>query len=130
MGQADPAKSTIVVVENDEDIRFLIVMALELDPGLHVLEASTALAALRKVGEKPRPDLLLIDNSLPDMDGIQLAEALKEVDVETPIPFAFITASVRERDLNRFKHSGAIGVIAKPFDPLTLAKSVKGLLLS
>lgn len=127
MGQAVPAKSTIVVVEDDEDIRFLIAMALELDPGIRVVQAGTASAALKKVREEPRTDLLLIDNNLPEMDGIQLAKDLQQVDDEKPIPFAFITASVRERDLDRFKASGATGVIAKPFDPLTLAKTVKRL---
>lgn len=120
--------STIVIVEDDDDIRTLAVMALELDPGLRVLQASSGTAALQTIIDEPRLSLILVDNGLPDMNGFELVDAIRQVCGDPALPFAFFTASVRDNDLHRYASAGAIGVISKPFDPLTLAQTVRKLI--
>lgn len=128
MGHNNRAIFTIVVVEDDDDIRTLAVMALELDPSFRVIEARTGAAALQTARTVAGLDLILVDLSLPDMDGFELADALQQIQTDATIPFAFFTASVREAELQRYKAAGARGVIAKPFDPLRLATTVRNLI--
>jgi CheY-like chemotaxis protein len=74
------------------------------------------------------PDLILIDNSLPDMDGIELARVIREQHPGLHERLAFFTAAVRDQDVERFLEAGARGIIRKPFDPLTLGSDVRRLL--
>lgn len=119
---------TILVVEDDDDIRTLAAMALELDPDFRVLQADSASVALQRIREERELALILIDRSLPDMDGFQLAEAIRQISDVPAIPFAFFTASVRDSDMHRYTAAGASGIISKPFDPLTLAQTVRNLI--
>jgi two-component system OmpR family response regulator len=65
-----------------------------------------------------QPDLLLLDMNMPLMDGVATLEQLRARGVTAPV--VFFTVRVGEADLALFKGLGAIGVIAKPFDPLKL----------
>ncbi|WP_277980170.1 response regulator [Sphingomonas phyllosphaerae] len=119
----------ILLVEDDPDVSAITVMALHLDPHLTVTSMSTGADALRHLQNSPKPDLILTDNNLPDMEGVALVKAVMASTSEAP-PVAFFTASVRSSDIARYKAAGAIGTIAKPFDPMGLAAQVRALLLS
>ncbi len=95
--------------------------------GVAVIQSSGT-AALQTIIDEPRLSLILIDNSLPDMNGFELVDAIRQVCGDPALPFAFFTASVRDNDLHRYASAGAIGVISKPFDPLTLAQTVRKLI--
>ena len=128
MGQSAPAAFTIMIVEDDPDIRSLVAMALGLDAGLKVVEAETGEAAMERLVKPPMPDLILIDLHLPDMDGFQLVKALELIHPGLTLHCAFLTASARQADIARFEASGVRGAIAKPFDALGLASHVRTLL--
>lgn len=116
-----------MLVEDDPDIGAIATLSLQLDPDLVVVAVPNGQAALDRLGETPRPDLILIDSHLPDMDGVTLSRLISER-LTAPIPIAFLTAAVRAVDRERYASTGAIGVIAKPFDPMSLAREVRGLL--
>ncbi|MBW6526475.1 response regulator [Sphingomonas sp. RHCKR7] len=119
----------VLLVEDDPDISAIVTLALHMAPDFSVVAVPTGGDAINHLSVAPRPDIILIDNNLPDMDGVALASAIRAADPDMP-PFAFLTASVRQADHDRFVASGALGVIAKPFDPISLATQVRALLRS
>ena len=119
----------ILLVEDDPDISAIAVMALHLDPALTVTSLRTGADALKQLQHSPIPDLILVDNNLPDMEGVALVAAIKAAMSEAPT-IVFFTASVRSSDIQRYTNAGAIGTIVKPFDPMSLAAQVRALLPS
>ncbi len=114
----------ILYVDDEEDIREVAVMSLELDPGFDVRTAASGAQALAEASAW-RPRLILLDVMMPQMDGVETLRRLRE-DAETAtIPVVFVTARTRAEDVARFIALGAAGVIAKPFDPMALAGEVR-----
>jgi CheY-like chemotaxis protein len=74
------------------------------------------------------PDLILLDVMMPIMDGPATLARLRETPAAAHIPVVFMTARAQTRELEHFRSLGAAGVIAKPFDPMTLAVSVRSYL--
>lgn len=64
------------------------------------------------------PDLLLLDVNMPELNGVETLERLRSRGVKAPV--VFFTVNVAAADIERFNGLGALGVIAKPFDPLKL----------
>lgn len=75
--------------------------------------------------QRAAPDLVLLDNTLPDIDGIKLLALIHNACWVMRGRVAFFTAAVRDHELARFKAAGAIGVVQKPFEPLALASTVR-----
>lgn len=119
---------SVLLVEDDPDIRAIAALGLGFDNKLDLAEADRGSIAMDYLRTAPAPDLILIDNSLPDMEGIELARMIREQHPSLHECLAFFTASVRDQDVERFLEAGARGVIRKPFDPLTLSSDVRRLL--
>lgn len=118
----------IAYLEDEPDIRTIAKIALE-DIGGFELDISTCgREAIRRMPDF-RPDLILMDVMMPDMNGIQTLRELKKNSVLATTPIVFMTAKVQQQELENYKKIGAIGVIAKPFDPLTLADQVRAILV-
>lgn len=116
----------ILYVDDEADIRTIVEMALALDPGMEVRLASSGQDVLEMLQQGAWiPDLALIDMLMPGMTGTDVMAALRERGWTANIPIVFVTASAWQRDIDRFVDAGALGVIAKPFDPLTLAETVR-----
>ena len=75
-----------------------------------------------------KPDAILLDAMMPDLDGIQTIAQLQSNPETKDIPTIFITAKAQASDRRRFYNAGAKGVINKPFDSLTLASQISGFL--
>jgi two-component system OmpR family response regulator len=117
----------ILYLDDEADIREVARMALELDSDLQV----TGLGDPRRlvsVAKEERPDLILLDFRMPGMDGLQVLEALQTSPEVANTPVVFLTASVQKHELRKLTEAGAMGVIEKPFDPLTIAERVKAYL--
>ncbi|MFW5947818.1 MAG: response regulator, partial [Gemmatimonadota bacterium] len=71
-----------------------------------------------------RPDLILLDVVMPELDGLATLEALRALPETADTPVIFLTARDRPEDVARLRDAGAMGVISKPFDPATLALEV------
>ncbi len=119
----------ILAVEDDPDIRMVILLALELDAHVEAIVVGSGAEALRCLADFPPPDLVLIDDHLPDTDGVALVAAMREAG-HGDVRFAYLTASIRDADRARFIAAGAVGVIAKPFNPLVLVWEIRNLLAS
>jgi len=113
-------------VEDEADIRAVAQLALESIGGFTVKTCSSGEEALREA-ETFAPDLLLLDVMMPGMDGPSTLRALREVSALAGVPVAFMTAKVQSAEIEYFKSLGARDVIAKPFDPMTLADQVRAL---
>lgn len=117
----------ILYVDDEPDLREVAAMSLELDPEFKVRDCGSGEAAL-KVAREWRPALILLDMMMPGMDGPATKLALAEQPETAAIPVAFITARTQADDVEALMALGASAVIAKPFDPMTLAAQVRALL--
>ncbi len=116
----------ILYVDDEEDIRTIVEMALGLDVDIELQSLSSgaeALALLDAAGFEP--DMALIDMMMPGMSGIELLGELRSRPATMELPIYFITASARSSDIARYSDLGANGIITKPFDPMTLAADIR-----
>jgi two-component system, OmpR family, response regulator len=116
----------VLYVEDEPDIQAVARLALEMVGGLTVQICSSGEEALR---ETPRfePQLILMDVMMPGMDGPGTLRALRERSLLDGVPVVFMTAKVQPREVAHYTALGALGVIAKPFDPMKLADQVREL---
>jgi CheY-like chemotaxis protein len=114
----------VLHVEDEPDIREVVKIALALDPEMAVKSCSNAAEALCEAAEW-RPDVILMDAVMPKMDGSEMFASLRRNMRTASIPVVFMTARAQQNEVDQFLALGAAGVIAKPFDPMTLAKSVR-----
>lgn len=118
-------KLKVIYVDDEPDIRTIIEMALALDPDLKVRIADSGRTALDIIDTGFTPDIALLDLMMPEMSGQELRRHLRAKPGFAALPIVFITASARQSDVDRYIAEGADGVITKPFDPLTLARTVR-----
>ena len=114
----------ILYVEDEPDIQAVARLALEHVGGFKVDVCSSGPEALERVSEV-RPDLILLDVMMPGMDGPSTLRALRDMEDIAAIPVIFVTAKVQSHEVAEYKQLGALDVIAKPFDPMTLSDAVR-----
>jgi CheY-like chemotaxis protein len=119
-------KLRLLYVDDESDIRDIVEIALEDEEDFELRVCPSGAAAL-EVTQQYRADLLLLDVMMPGMDGPTTFKRLREFPGCETTPAVFVTAKVQTKDVEQFKALGAIGVIAKPFDPMTLAAQVRAL---
>lgn len=117
----------VLIIDDEEDIRTIAAMSLTSLGGLEVSLAESGSAGLELAGAV-NPDVILLDYRMPDMDGLDTLAALRKHPSTAGIPVIFLTASVSPSELEHLKEVGARGVIAKPFDPMTLSDRLKELM--
>ena len=116
-------KETILYVEDNQDNRKLVRRVLEAD-GYTVNEAENAQEALAYLNTKP-PALILMDISMPDMDGYALTAKIRAMPEFTKIPIIAMTANVMRGDRERSLEAGCDGYIQKPIDIDILTQQVE-----
>jgi CheY-like chemotaxis protein len=114
----------ILHVDDEPDIREVIEISLALDPEITLRSCNAGEEALG-VAEQWSPDIILLDVMMPVMDGPATLARLRANPETAGIPVVFMTARAQSREVDRLRALGALGVIAKPFDPMTLAGSVR-----
>jgi two-component system OmpR family response regulator len=118
---------TVVYVEDDPDIREVVELAFELTSDMRLTCCDPSAAVLDLIRSQ-MPDLVLLDVMMPGTDGITLARQIRADVSLRDIPFAFITAKAMPQELEQLRALGAIGVISKPFNALTLVSEVRNLI--
>jgi two-component system OmpR family response regulator len=114
----------IACIDDDEDILRVAELTLELMGGFKVTTFPGGAAALAGLATAA-PDLVLLDVMMPKMDGLATFEAMsKRADLKD-LPVVFLTAKIQPSERNQYEAMGAAGVLAKPFDPATLADELK-----
>jgi len=116
----------ILMVEDEPDIQAVARVALEAVGGFSVDMCSSGREALERV-KTCNPDLILMDVMMPGLDGPSTLKQLRADPATAGYPVIFMTAKVQSHEVSRYKDIGGLGVIAKPFDPMTLAASVRTL---
>jgi len=118
---------TILLIDDEDDIREVAALTLETMGDFGVTSASGGEAGI-ECATRERPDAILLDVMMPELDGPSTLARLREIEVTRDIPVIFLTAKVQAVDRRRLADLGAVGIIAKPFDPMTLAEEVTSLL--
>ncbi len=113
----------ILVIDDEDDIREVAQLSLEMVGGWEVVAASSGEDGLA-LALKEHPDAILLDVMMPDMDGPTTFKHLKANPDTQKIPVILLTAKVLSAEQNRFSDLGVTGIIAKPFDPMSLANQV------
>lgn len=114
----------VLYVEDDPAILDLIGIALSTVGGLSAKGFASGEEAVAQAGDFA-PQLLLLDVMMPDMDGPMTLSKLREIAGLESAPAVFLTAKVNSNEVDRLMALGAAEVLAKPFDPMTLAESLK-----
>ena len=115
-------EGTILIVEDDQDILDVITILLGRE-GARVLKASTGREGLEQISKKP--DLILLDVMLPDMDGFEVCRRIREISLA---PVLFLTAKTSVRDKTEGLEAGGDDYLVKPFFQEELLARVKALL--
>jgi two-component system, OmpR family, phosphate regulon response regulator PhoB len=120
------AGKTVLVVEDDHDIRDMLVFSLE-KAGFAVVDVEDAETAMNKL-ESILPDIMLVDWMLPGMDGPEFVRRVRKDELTQLIPVIMLTARGDETDKIRGLENGADDYVTKPFSPKELMARMKALL--
>ncbi|HSH54039.1 MAG TPA: response regulator [Methylotenera sp.] len=113
-------------MEDEPDIQAVARIALEAVGGFQLLVCSSGQEAVAAASAFA-PDLILLDVMMPDMDGPSTLVALRTLPEFKATPIVFMTAKVQTSEVARYRQIGAVDVIAKPFDPMTLSDTVRSI---
>ncbi len=120
------SKLSILVVEDEDAIRDMLVMVLE-QAGFEVTEVASAEKAQMGLSHNT-PDLILLDWMLPGISGIEFARRLKKDDAFRDIPIILLTARGEEEDKVRGLEIGADDYVTKPFSPKELVARINAVM--
>jgi CheY-like chemotaxis protein len=117
------SKRRVLVVDDERSIRLLCRVNLTAS-GIEVLEARDGREALEVVRQS-RPDLVLLDVMMPEVDGWTVARELARDEQTRDIPIVFLTARADPADRRRGQQLGGVGYLTKPFDPVSIGEYVE-----
>src|SRR5687767_268660 len=114
---------TILVVDDDDEIREIVGLSLEVMGGWTVLSADRGAAGLR-LAKEHRPDAVLLDVMMPEMDGPTMFSRMQHDPALRDIPVVLLTAKVQVGHVQVWDSLPVAGVIPKPFNPATLSDEI------
>jgi CheY-like chemotaxis protein len=114
----------ILIIDDEPDIRRIARLSLSRLGGMEVVDAGNGPEGVQKA-ETERPDAILLDVMMPGMDGPATLAALRANPATAAIPVLFLTAKALRGEVERLRALGAAAVLAKPFDPASLAAQVR-----
>ena len=117
----------ILLIEDDLDIQRMVQLSLKFQGGHQVSVASGGVQGLA-LAAADKPDLILLDVMMPEMDGYETCQRLKADPETRPIPVVFLSARAQHSEIQKGKELGAIGYLVKPFDPMTLGSQLETIL--
>lgn len=116
----------VLIIDDEEDNRQIANLALTMIGGFTVIEADGGEAGL-KLAESEKPDVILLDFVMPNMNGLDTLKALRGNPSTEKIPVIFVsTKSLQEREKELFD-AGAQGILQKPFNPTQLPQKIKSI---
>jgi len=116
---------SVILAEDDPDIQLVARLSLK-RAGFTVRVVGNGKEALEAIREE-KPDVVLLDWMMPELDGPETCRQLKSDPATTAIPVIFLTAKSQESEIQRGLSLGAAGYVTKPFDALTLGQQVKNI---
>ncbi len=125
-GDMDETLADILLIEDDPDVRTIAAIALVDIGGFRLTLCGSGAEALERLREA-RPQLILLDVMMPDMDGPATLVEIQRLALDPSPPVVFMTAKVQPQETQLYLQLGAAGVIAKPFNPMTLPDELRAL---
>ena len=122
-----PPQKTILIIDDDEDLRSALAEQINLEEDLRAIEARNGQGGI-DAAKASRPDLILLDVDLPDMDGRQVCRRLREEGVRNPV--IMLTGATADEDTIEGLESGANDYVTKPFRFGVLAARIRAQLRS
>lgn len=119
-------KQTVLVVDDDPLILRVVATVLDLEE-YEVVTATSAEEALDRL-ESARPDLVVSDVMMPEMDGFELCEKIRSDPAMATLPIILLTARDSDEDRRRGAEVGGGAYLTKPFSPLELIDEIDRLL--
>jgi DNA-binding response OmpR family regulator len=119
-------RHVVLVADDDEDVLLLVRAVLE-RAGHEVIVTRDGAEAV-DVALRHRPDLAVLDVSMPELDGLEVLRRLRADATLAEIPVVLLSARVEEDDVKRGYESGANVYVQKPFSPRELSEQVSDLL--
>lgn len=119
-------KQTVLVVDDDPLILRVVSTVLDLEE-FHVITAASAGEAIELLSSS-RPDLVVSDIMMPDMDGFELCEHIRRDPDTAKLPIILLTARDSDGDRRRGTEVGGDAYLTKPFSPLELIDEIDRLL--
>lgn len=117
----------VLIIDDEDDIREVAALSLEATANWTIFTASSGKEGIR-VAAIEKPDAILMDVMMPEMDGPTTFKHLQLNPQTSGIPVVLLTAKVQGVDQRRFAGLGVAAVLVKPFDPLTLAQQIASVL--
>jgi two-component system, OmpR family, response regulator MtrA len=116
----------VLVADDEEDIVGLVTTIIERSGHevISVRDGAQALAALRR----RRPDLVVLDISMPEIDGLEVLRRIRADEETSELPVLLLSAQAQEADVRQGFATGASAYVKKPFSPRELAQRVDELL--
>ncbi len=121
------AAKRILVIEDEAGLRDIIQFSLEAAAGWEVLTAGSGYEGLVQA-ETEKPDAILLDVMMPEMDGVETLRQLQTNPATQMIPTIFLTAKARQSERQQFIQLGIVGVITKPIHPEDLVEEIRAIL--
>ncbi len=116
----------VLLIDDEPDIRRIGQLSLG-SVGRWKVTLATGGQQGVELAQREKPDLVLLDMMMPEMDGLMTLQKLRENPVTAGIPVIFMTAKVQPHEKDRYLAAGAHAVIQKPFDPLKLPDEIRKL---
>ena len=113
----------VLYIEDDFNNRMLVKRVL-LAEGFEVHEAESAILGIEMARNDP-PDLILMDISMPEMDGVTATQHIRQIPTISNIPIVALTANAMQGDKETFLEAGCDGYISKPIDIDTFADQIR-----
>jgi DNA-binding response OmpR family regulator len=120
------ATRLVLVADDEQDILTLVTTIIERS-GHEVVSVRDGAAALAAIRER-RPDLVVLDISMPEIDGLEVLRRVRAEAETSDLPVLLLSARAQEADVRHGFETGASGYVKKPFSPSELAQRVDGLL--
>jgi two-component system OmpR family response regulator len=120
----DKSLKQILYAEDESDIREIAKIALEDIGGFNVKYCANGNEVIQ-MAKHFKPDLLLLDVMMPEMDGPMTLQEVRKLSGFETIPVVFMTAKIQANEIVQYKSMGAIDVISKPFDPMKLSDTLR-----
>jgi two-component system cell cycle response regulator DivK len=120
------SKAKVLYIEDNFENMTLVKRVLEIE-GYEVIGAEngyTGLASAKSI----KPDIIITDINLPDIDGYEVTDALKKAKETAHIPVVAMTANVMKKDKESVLQAGCVGYISKPIDVDELPNQIENFL--
>ncbi len=114
----------ILVIDDEIDIREIARISMEMSKGWQVITAANGKEGIVVAAEQ-QPDAILLDLTMPGMDGLTTLGNLKTRQDTESIPIILLTAQVQAKTDPKYLKSGAKAILSKPFDPLIIGDQVE-----